>query len=289
MDWDGFRFFQALAEKRTLGQTSDFLNVGEATIIRKIQTLETQLGATLFARTRQGHILTPLGKRLLPISQEIARQVTQAHEHVKGKDALPSGSVSITTTEFGADFLITPKLQSFKARFPDIHLSLHVAPESIELVNPDPWVALRFHRPEKGPHQIKKIADIPWGLYISRDLAKELDLKEGQKIQGHEPYLGWSEPVHTIFVARYISDLFAQATPTASFSSLRSHFQAARSGLGIAHLPVAVGEKSSDLIRLKSPEKPVILSAWLVIPTQFRHFERVQAVADFITSSIDMT
>ena len=57
MDWDNLRFFLELARTGTLAGAARRLGVEHTTVSRRIQALEKQMGATLFAREAGGHRL----------------------------------------------------------------------------------------------------------------------------------------------------------------------------------------------------------------------------------------
>ena len=66
MDWDNLRYFLELARTGTLAAAARRTGVEHTTVARRIQALEKQMGAPLFAREATGHRLTEAGRQLLP-------------------------------------------------------------------------------------------------------------------------------------------------------------------------------------------------------------------------------
>jgi len=286
MNWDDIRFFLALVETPTLTEAAATLGVGDATVMRHVQALETNLGATLFLRTRTGHELTPSGERLLDRAREMEQVADAIRGDMTGEDDTLSGTVIIATTEFGADHVLGPALPALKRVYPDLMVMLHVAPEHFDLTRPQAWLALRFRRPERGPYLIRKIADVPWGLYAARPLANDLRLAPGDRITGRETYIDWAPPVDNIRVALSVRRSFARGKASVAVPSLRGQLDAARSGLGIAHLPRLLGDRDGDLVSLCDTKPEIVLEAWLVQPRQFRHLARTRVAADFVTRAL---
>src|SRR5215831_17665218 len=57
LDWEDVRYFVALARQGTLSATAPALRVNHATVARRIASLETPLGRTLFDRRAKGYVL----------------------------------------------------------------------------------------------------------------------------------------------------------------------------------------------------------------------------------------
>ena len=64
MNWDDLKVFLDVVRQPKLEQTATKLNIDATTISRRLKRLETDLGTTLFERTRRGHMLTPSGEAL---------------------------------------------------------------------------------------------------------------------------------------------------------------------------------------------------------------------------------
>lgn len=78
MDWDNLRYFLELARAGTLAAAARRLAVEHTTVSRRIQALEKQMGAALFAREAGGHRLTEAGRQLLPVVEAMESAVMGA-------------------------------------------------------------------------------------------------------------------------------------------------------------------------------------------------------------------
>ena len=286
MNWDAIRYYLALIETPTLADAAASLGVSDATVMRRIQSLEASLHTTLFVRTHKGHIPTTGGERIMAAAREMEAVAHKIRHDIAGEDEALVGNVMIATTEFGADYVLGPSLSDFNKRYPNLTLTLHVSPDHFDLLQPDTGLALRFQRPEQGPYLISKIGEVSWGLYVAKPTANELGLAEGDYVRGSEPFIGWAPPVDNIKVAQSTLRIFAKGRAIVNVPTLRGQIEAARSGLGVAHIPCILGNTDVELIRLQSAERQTVLEAWLVQPQQYSHQVRMNALADFVRQSM---
>ncbi len=93
MDIELARTFLAVATTGNFVAAAGKLHVTQSTVSARIQTLETQLGARLFQRGRNGAELTPAGKRFLTHAKNLVRTLEQARHDV----GLPQGYYDVLT------------------------------------------------------------------------------------------------------------------------------------------------------------------------------------------------
>ena len=93
MDTELARTFLAVAASGNFVSAASRLHVTQSTVSARIHTLETQLGARLFQRGRNGAELTASGKRFLRHAKNLVRTVEQAHHDV----GLPQGFHDVLT------------------------------------------------------------------------------------------------------------------------------------------------------------------------------------------------
>lgn len=65
------RTFLVVARTRSVTRAAEALHLAQSSVSDQIQALETEWGATLFNRTRQGFDLTPAGRALKPYAEKI--------------------------------------------------------------------------------------------------------------------------------------------------------------------------------------------------------------------------
>src|SRR3954454_10053952 len=71
LDWDGLRYFLAVAQAGTVSGAAREPRVEHTTIARRIDALERELGATLFLRIPRGDVPTSLVEALVEAAESI--------------------------------------------------------------------------------------------------------------------------------------------------------------------------------------------------------------------------
>ena len=278
--------FHALAQRRTLEGAGRDLGVGVATVHRRVAALEEALGVRLFVRGKLGHERTEAGELLFARSSEIADLIGAVTHEIGGRDTEESGTVRITTTQSAADFILLPQLPSFRSSHPRLILELDAMPEVVSLIDERPSISLRFRRPERGDYSIRKLGDKSCSLYASKALKASLD-KAGHPPDFHSaPHIAWTRRYKGIALAAYSTTHFS-SPPAAVLGSMNAHLDAARTGVGIAHLPRFVGDGIVGLLDLLPKSQTITLRGWLVIPRTLRHMTRVDIAADFVAAAFE--
>ena len=82
MDTELARTFLAVVASGSFVEASQRLHVTQSTVSSRIQRLEEELGAELFARNKMGTTLTPAGRQFQRYAAVLARTVQQARQEI---------------------------------------------------------------------------------------------------------------------------------------------------------------------------------------------------------------
>ena len=127
------RYFVAVAEELHFGRAAARLGIAQPPLSQQIQQLERALGALLFERTRRQVRLTEAGALLLEHARRILGDVARAGGAVQ---RAARGELGTLTVAFAASvmFLELPGvIRAFRARYPDVTLSLREMPTAWQL------------------------------------------------------------------------------------------------------------------------------------------------------------
>lgn len=120
------------------------LRLPKTTVSRKVQDLETRLGAQLMHRTTRKLGLTEAGSIYFEHSQHIARVLDEAESAVGQLQNGPRGWLRITTPySFGVTW-IAPLLGEFYLRYPEVRIDMVLTNEALDLIDKEIDVALRI-------------------------------------------------------------------------------------------------------------------------------------------------
>jgi DNA-binding transcriptional LysR family regulator len=125
MELRHLRYFVVVAEEQNLRRAAERLHVAPPSLSVQIQNLETEIGATLFAREGRGIQLNESGRVFLTHARQILadakRGVAQARRAAEGE----IGNVSVGYN-MAAGFRVFPRIvAAFRRKRPTVHLTFH--------------------------------------------------------------------------------------------------------------------------------------------------------------------
>lgn len=284
-DWDGLRFFIAVAEAGSLTAAAKSLATNQPTVGRQIDKLEQQLGLKLFQRSVKGLSLTEEGVRLLEQSRAIEAQFIRLERGLTGAPGL-GGTVRLALPEGLCLEVLTPRLPEFYAAHPDIRLILNVSANSADLTRGEADMAVRLYRPSEASLVVKKLGDMTMGLYASKAYLERWGTPSSVSELARHRVIGYGDRLAGLEENRW---LLAHAKPELQVlrsDSTSTRLRATLAGVGIAIQPQRFSLSNPQLQQLLAD---VVLPAhemWLVYHQDLRELARVRALAEFIVASL---
>ena len=131
MNTEYLREFLVLSDTLNYSRAAEELFLSQSILTRHIQSLELELGLTLLNRTTHGAELTEAGKILSRQAGTLLEQCDNAVALLATPDLPTAGTVRIACeVEISYASYIRDFIAQFKARYPDIDVSLEIKPES---------------------------------------------------------------------------------------------------------------------------------------------------------------
>ena len=124
ISYDYYRVFYCVAQCRSFTRAAEALHGNQPNITRCINTLESQLGCTLFKRTNKGVTLTPEGARLYAHVAVACEQIRAGEEELASQRTLESGLISIGASETALHANLLNILEKFHKRYPGIRMRI---------------------------------------------------------------------------------------------------------------------------------------------------------------------
>ncbi|HET7204789.1 MAG TPA: LysR substrate-binding domain-containing protein [Steroidobacteraceae bacterium] len=135
--------FAKVVEHGSFISAARALRLPKTTVSRKIQELETRLGAQLLHRTTRKLGLTEAGNIYFEHSQRIARELDDAESAIGQLQGGPRGWLRVTAPYSFAISRITPLFGEFQARYPEVRVEMVLTNEPLDLIDKEIDVALR--------------------------------------------------------------------------------------------------------------------------------------------------
>ncbi|MEZ9743735.1 LysR family transcriptional regulator [Vibrio splendidus] len=179
MEFDLLKAFCQLAKSGNYRLASEQLYITQSALTKKIQRLESNIGASLFSRGRNGAELTHAGKTLLAEAQRLVHSM-QAFEQLSG--SVVNGTQGHLNIGFGVStYHEAPKLiAAYKQQYSDVHITLNDTPskqQTDELLSHD--LDISFNRiPESSDLESLTLFNDSLVIAIHKDLLKQAPSKD---------------------------------------------------------------------------------------------------------------
>jgi len=278
LHWDDARIFLAIARNGTLSGASASLEMGIATVSRRLDRLEDALKVPLFSRHQNGYRLTDDGEALLERAEALEHAAHSFGEAADRQGKI-AGSVRLATAENLANPLIMPSLPSLFATYPELRVELVSGVNTINLHRRDADLAIRMVRPEAGNLTIKRLGTLGFGLYGTRDYADSLS-GDSQTVVEEADFIGWTESHSHLPAAKWMARSLRGRPCKLATNTLSAQFSAVSAGLGLAILPHYMAKRAGFVCL--SSEMGLDQPIWLVLHTSLAHSRRVRAVASHL-------
>ncbi|MBC3876090.1 LysR family transcriptional regulator [Undibacterium flavidum] len=121
------RYFVAVAEELHFGRAASKLHMTQPPLSQAIQSLEAELGATLFHRTTRHIQLSAAGLVLLPEAKRLLAQAEMLPEIAQRAAAGAIGELRLAFVSIADYSILPPALRSFRKDFNKVKIALHEA------------------------------------------------------------------------------------------------------------------------------------------------------------------
>ena len=119
--------FSTIAWVGTFTRAAAVLRLSQPAISRRIDLLERELGAPLFARTRGGVRLTAAGEAFLPHAWQVLAAARDGAAAVRSLETGERGAVTLALVGTLASTSLTARLRDFRDAYPGVRLALRTA------------------------------------------------------------------------------------------------------------------------------------------------------------------
>lgn len=281
-NWDDLKYFLAVARTGTLRGGAEAIDVNHTTVTRRLSLMEDHIGGRLFDRSKRGFALTQLGLDLMPYAERAEDEIIALSRTLIGRDAEPAGTVVITMPHALALTSIMDDMARFSDLYPSIDLNLRFTNDIADLARREADVSLRVAH-EVGDDVVgRKLVPCSQAAYCTKAYAARVTDTQGEGLH----FIGWNEPDGDTTSDWIAASCYPKATLKHRVSDLIPHVTLAASGMGMAYLACALGDRHPDLIRAPFQTPLPYRSLWLLLHRDLRNTARVRLFVDFLAAAI---
>lgn len=279
MNWDDLKVLLALSREGSTRKAAITMGVSNTTVMRRLDSLEEQIGGRLFNRTPDGYVPTALGDQLLPTAKEVEHTLIEAERHVSGRDSELSGRVKLSLPAVPVTH-ISESVAEFALDYPRIELDISVSDDQVDLARREADIAIRgLPKDKRPPRDIVgiKIGRISLGYYVHKALLSEA--ARGQReltcIKASHNVLSLGDlpaPEALGLESRHLID------------GLTPRMVAVTHKLGVAALPCFLAAQHPDLILLPGVPSAHWGHVWILYHKDLRQSARIRALFKHLAS-----
>lgn len=280
-DWEDLRYFLAVAQEGSLSGAARALRVDHATVSRRLNLLEDNLQGRLVDRLPRSCQLTPLGQQIAELAAQIELGAFAVERAARAAQTPLSGKVIVSVPPVLGNNFLAKKLFAFRQLYPDIKLSILSQVQSVSLSRREADIALRLFRPTEPQSVARKIADMPFALYASKDY-------QHARTPSRWEFITYGEELADMPHQKAMIEVAAGRRVVAEVSDITSLCVAAKTGIGVASLPCFLGDAEPELQRVSENVAMPYFSreVWIVVHADLRHTPQIRAVMDYVINAV---
>ncbi|WP_209507245.1 MULTISPECIES: LysR family transcriptional regulator [unclassified Ruegeria] len=285
-DWSLIQSFLAVAETGSLSAAARHLDRSQPTLGRQVQSLEAELGVSLFDRHARGLKLSVAGSQLLPMAQQMHSAMTAFSLTAAGQSQQLEGSVRITASVFASHHLLPPILANIRRQEPAIQLELVATDTTENLLYREADIAVRMYRPAQMDIISRYLGEVPLCFCAAKSYLDRKGRPTTPKELFSHDLVGFDANQEIIKAMRE-KGWPASRDSFATRCDLQSaYWELIRAGCGIGFSQVQMAEADPDVEILPLDVEIPVLPVWLAAPQAMRQTPRIRRVWDLLAEGL---
>ena len=273
VNWENLRVVKHIAELGTVRSAAAALSVNPSTVMRRLDQLESELGAQLFHRDANGLVPTQLADQIMPMLNQVGLQLKDIETALKGQDDRLEGKVRLAVPDVFAVAFMLEDLADFTHQHPQIDLEIVPGYQNLNISRGEVDVAIRAT--ENPPEDLvgRELGKVALGAYATPAI------KEAHHDGQDYPWVDWASSGEVMSLYGQLRQTyFPHAHIHIRCDQIQMHQISVRCGLGAGILPCFLADQDPGLARLENMPKQVGPTLWLLHHPNLRSLGRVQVL-----------
>ncbi len=275
MEWNDLRIFLAVAREGTLGAAARKLTQTQPTMGRRLRALELAVGHKLFQRTKGGFVLTDEGSTVLEHAERVEEEALSIQRRLSGHMQLLEGVLRITSSDWFGTHVLTPVLAEFSILHPKVTIELLTDSRFLSLSRREADVAFRI-RPFNEPDVVsRKLLHMRYGVYVRQGLRHPVagDGAGCSLLTLDAAFAGVPDD-------SWLQEQLPKARTLFRTNSRDVQAKMCAQGMGIAVLPIPLGDCTAGIERVDLSAEPPGRDTWIGYHRDLRQLARLRALLD---------
>lgn len=277
MNWDDLRIFLAIARSGTLGSAAKLTGQTQPTMGRRLRSLESSVGRTLFQRTADGFVLTEDGIAIFALAERIEADAQAIERKLAGQEQQLSGTLRVSSSDWFGEHVLTPVFAEFLQRHPRVSLELVTESRQLNLARREADLLFRNFAFEEVDVVQRKFLHLEYALYGPE--SHEIPLAgDGAGCA----LLTMNSDFGTLPDVAWLKGKLPRAHVAFGSNSRGAQARMCATGAGLAVLPCLLGDHTAGIRRIDLGEAPPGRDVWLGYHRDLRRQGRLRALVDFV-------
>ncbi|WP_423804293.1 LysR family transcriptional regulator [Oligella urethralis] len=288
MDWDGLRYFLAVARTSKISEAGRRLGVEHTTVARRIRQLEQAMGTVLFDKSRRyGYLLTEAGHHLLQHAEKMESELLHAQQSVSVLEEDLTGNIRVAATEGFGIYMLTPLAVEFQHQYPKTSLDIMPFQRFVDQSRREADIFITIDRPIRGNYVYRRLSDYKLRLYATPQyLKRHAPIHSMQDLAAHR-FIDYVDEFIISDELKYLSDLVPAANVIFKSNSLVAQLQACLGSMALAVLPCFMAHQNPALQVVLPDEIVIKRSFWMLYHEDLRLLKRIELFSNFLKNKLE--
>lgn len=298
IDWSDLHYALAIGNAGSLAGAARALGVNHTTVLRRLDSLEAQLGARLFERQRSGYQPTEAGSMLLEQAQRMADRADEIERLVLGRDRELHGPLRVATAFVVMEHLLPQPLAAFARAFPRIEVEVV---ENAVLVD----LSRRSTDPTQGWAKLEADVALRLSGHVAEHLVgRQLGMSHCRvyALRGapglpqtvtplpvltrEAPWIAFERDSQSRVYDRWMRAQLAQADVRLRVDIFNAMAAVMHTGIGIGVLPTFMQAKHPEFVAVSEPLPDLSVPVWMLTHPDLRQTARVRAFMQHVGDGV---
>lgn len=278
LSWDDLRLFLAIVRAGTLTSAAKTGRLSQPTLGRRLQQIEARAGQPLLQRSSGRFVPTEAGRTAVATAIRMEHEANALDRQLHASGQAISGLLRLSSSEWFARHILTPRLVSFQTRYPDVVLELIAETKLLDLDRRDADMVFRFRRFEETGVLQRHFAQVAYGAFATAEVSRRLADADADSVA----LIAMDTALADLADVDWIRERLPGSRIGFRSNSRDIQAQACAAGSGVAVLPLVVGTAYGlEIVDLGEP--PPSRDVWLGYHADLRNHPATRALIAHVT------